>query len=109
MSVVRFRPGPPSYRKRQPSGWRFSFLLQKPLCSCLLVSISLIPLPLLESQEALIYELPEHLSDMAAFSHAIDLRITNVTGIEWSRADMRRQVGWVHHDGNKHRRALAVP
>ena len=23
--MVRFRPGPPSYRKRQPSGWRFSF------------------------------------------------------------------------------------
>ncbi|BEV17547.1 site-specific integrase [Herbaspirillum sp. DW155] len=57
----------------------------------------------------LLHELPEHLSDMAAFSLATGLRKTNVTGLEWSQVDMRRQVAWVHHDEMKNRRALAVP
>lgn len=57
----------------------------------------------------LLHELPEHLSDMAAFSLLTGLRKTNVTGLEWSQVDMHRQVAWVHHDEMKNRRALAVP
>ncbi|AYR27078.1 tyrosine-type recombinase/integrase [Herbaspirillum rubrisubalbicans] len=57
----------------------------------------------------LLHELPEHLSDMAAFSLATGLRKTNVTCLEWSQVDMRRKVAWVHHDEMKNRRALAVP
>ncbi|MDR9839389.1 site-specific integrase [Herbaspirillum huttiense] len=57
----------------------------------------------------LLHELPEHLSDMAAFSLATGLRKTNVTSLEWSQVDMQRQVAWVHHDEMKNRRALAVP
>ncbi|WP_258398659.1 tyrosine-type recombinase/integrase [Herbaspirillum rubrisubalbicans] len=57
----------------------------------------------------LLHQLPEHLSDMAAFSLATGLRKTNVTGLEWSQVDMRRQVAWIHHDEMKNRRALAVP
>lgn len=57
----------------------------------------------------LLRELPEHLSDMAAFSLATGLRKTNVTGLEWSQVDMRRGVAWVHHDQMKNRCALAVP
>ncbi len=57
----------------------------------------------------LLHELPEHLSDMAAFSLATGLRKTNVTSLEWLQVDMRRQIAWVHHDEMKNRRALAVP
>ncbi|WP_288408312.1 site-specific integrase [uncultured Herbaspirillum sp.] len=57
----------------------------------------------------LLHELPEHLSDMAAFSLATGLRRANVTSLEWAQVDMHRQLAWVHHDEMKNRRALAVP
>lgn len=57
----------------------------------------------------LLHELPAHLADMAAFTLATGLRKTNVTHLEWSQVDMRRQVAWVHHDEMKNGRALAVP
>jgi integrase len=54
-------------------------------------------------------ELPEHLSDMAAFSLATGLRAANVTGLQWPQVDLTRQLAWVHPDQAKARRAIAVP
>ncbi len=57
----------------------------------------------------LLHELPEHLSDMAAFSLATGLRKSNVTRLEWSQIDMRRSLAWIHADQAKSKKAIAVP
>jgi integrase len=59
--------------------------------------------------QRLLAELPEHLTDMAAFSLATGLRAANVTGLQWSQVDLTRKVAWVHPDQAKARRAIAVP
>lgn len=65
----------------------------------------------LDKFEALILlrELPEHLSDMAAFSLATGLRRSNVTGLEWSQVDMKRRSAWIHADQAKAGFAIPVP
>ncbi|MFC5475918.1 tyrosine-type recombinase/integrase [Paraherbaspirillum soli] len=57
----------------------------------------------------LLRELPEHLSAMAAFSLATGLRRANVTGLEWSQVDLKRQVAWIHADQAKGGKAITVP
>jgi integrase len=58
---------------------------------------------------SLLRELPEHLSDMAAFSLATGLRKTNVTGLEWTQVNMQRKLAWIHADQAKSGKSLAVP
>lgn len=57
----------------------------------------------------LLAELPEHLSDMAAFSLATGLRQSNVSYLQWDQIDMARGMAWVHADQSKSRKAIAVP
>lgn len=57
----------------------------------------------------LLGELPEHLSDMAAFALATGLRKSNVTDLEWSQVDLSKSLAWIHPDQAKARRAIAVP
>jgi integrase len=37
------------------------------------------------------------------------LRASNVTGLQWSRVDLTRQLAWIHPDQAKARKAIAVP
>lgn len=62
-----------------------------------------------EQAQKLLAELPQNLSEMAAFSLATGLRKSNVTGLCWSQIDVSRQVAWIHPDQSKSRRAIAVP
>jgi integrase len=62
-----------------------------------------------EEAQRLLAELPAHLADMAAFSLATGLRRANVTGLQWTQADLTRQVAWIHPDQAKARKAFAVP
>ncbi len=62
-----------------------------------------------EEARLLLAALPEHLSDMAAFSLATGLRRANVTGLLWSQVDLERRLAWVHPDQAKARKAIAVP
>jgi integrase len=57
----------------------------------------------------LLGELPEHLSEMAAFSLATGLRKSNVTGLQWTQVDLVRRLAWIHPDQAKARKAIAVP
>lgn len=54
-----------------------------------------------EQAKVLLDELPEHLADMVRFSLATGLRRSNVTGLEWSQVDMKRNVAWIHGDQAK--------
>ena len=62
-----------------------------------------------EEAQRLLAALPEHLSDMAAFSLATGLRASNVTGLQWSAVDLSRRLAWVHPDQAKARKAIPVP
>jgi integrase len=57
----------------------------------------------------LLRELPDHLLNMAQFTLATGLRMTNVTQLEWSQIDMQRRVAWIHPDQAKSRKAIVVP
>jgi integrase len=57
----------------------------------------------------LLFELPTHLRDMAAFTLATGLRQSNVSYLRWDQVDMQRCTAWIHHDQAKARRAIAVP
>jgi integrase len=62
-----------------------------------------------EEARRLLKVLPEHLSEMAAFSLATGLRRANVTGLQWTQVDLVRRLAWIHPDQAKARKAIAVP
>ena len=62
-----------------------------------------------EEAQSLLSELPEHLSEMVAFSLATGLRKANVTGMQWTQVDLERRMAWIHPDQAKARRAIPVP
>lgn len=62
-----------------------------------------------EQAQRLLQELPQHLSEMAAFSLATGLRKSNVTELQWSQIDLPRAMAWVHPDQSKSRKAIPVP
>lgn len=62
-----------------------------------------------EDAEKLLAALPDHLSDMARFALATGLRMSNVTGLEWSQVDLERRFAWIHPDQAKARKAIPVP
>jgi integrase len=57
----------------------------------------------------LLYQLPEHLADMARFTLATGLRESNVTGLEWSQIDLQRRCAWIYAEQSKGKKAIAVP
>jgi integrase len=62
-----------------------------------------------EEADKLIAALPAHLAETVRFSLATGLRKGNVTGLEWSQADLERRCAWIHPDQAKARNAIAVP
>ncbi|HSG89822.1 MAG TPA: site-specific integrase [Pseudomonadales bacterium] len=57
----------------------------------------------------LLAELPPHLAQMARFALSTGLRMTNVTGLEWSQVDLGNRMAWIHPDQAKAGRAIGVP
>lgn len=62
-----------------------------------------------EQADTLLFELPDHLADMAEFSLATGLRESNVRLLRWSQVDLARGVAWVLSGQAKNGRALSVP
>ena len=62
-----------------------------------------------EQADALIAELPVHLSAMVKFTLATGLRESNVTDLCWSQVDLQRRCCWVDGASTKNGRALFVP
>ena len=62
-----------------------------------------------EEAARLLKELPDHLAEMARFTLATGLRMSNVTGLHWKDLDMERKMAWVHPDQAKSRKAIGVP
>ena len=58
---------------------------------------------------SLLAELPQHLSDMAAFALATGLRRANITGLQWTQVDLVRRLAWIHPDRRRARKAIPVP
>ncbi len=54
-------------------------------------------------------ELPPHLAAMMQFTLATGLRESNVTQLEWSQVDMKKQCAWIHADQVKTNKSIAVP
>lgn len=57
----------------------------------------------------LLKKFPLHTRDMMLFALATGLRRSNVTGMEWSRIDMKRRTAYVPGDQAKGREAITVP
>lgn len=49
-----------------------------------------------DEETRLLDELPEHLAEMVRFSLATGLRMSNVTGLEWSQVDLAHRRAWIH-------------
>lgn len=62
-----------------------------------------------EQAHALLGRLPRHSRDMMIFALATGLRRSNVTGMEWSRIDMKRATAYVPANEAKGREAITVP
>jgi len=62
-----------------------------------------------EEANRLLNELPPHLSDLAEFSLATGLRMSNATGLKWQDVDLDNGHAWIHHDQAKSNRAIPVP
>ena len=62
-----------------------------------------------EEAKRLLNELPQHLADMAVFTLATGLRMSNVTGLQWSDINLLNQHAWIHPDKSKTKKAISVP
>jgi integrase len=65
-------------------------------------------LTFVESQR-LLSELPEHLASMVAFTLETGLRMSNVTGLQWSRVNLELRQLWVPAPEAKARKGIFVP
>jgi len=61
-----------------------------------------------EQVQTLIDELPAHLQDLVIFSLCTGLRKRNVTELEWSQVDLKRNVAWIHADQAKARKSIHI-
>lgn len=61
-----------------------------------------------EQVQTLINELPVHLQDLVIFSLCTGLRKRNVTELEWSQVDLKRNVAWIHADQAKARKSIHI-
>jgi integrase len=57
----------------------------------------------------LLFEFPQHMVSMAAFSLATGLRRSNVTSLRWEQVDMKRRMVWFGGDEMKNGNPQAVP
>ncbi len=62
-----------------------------------------------EEAQRLIQNLPSHLADMAACALATGLRMSNITGLQWSNVDLVKRHAWIHPDQAKAKKAIPVP
>jgi integrase len=62
-----------------------------------------------EQVHALLARLPPHLRDMSILACATGLRRSNITGLEWSRVDVKRATAFIPASQAKGRRAIVVP
>lgn len=58
---------------------------------------------------ALLEKLPKHLRDMTILALAAGLRRSNITGLEWSRVDLKRATAFIPATQAKGRKAIVVP
>ena len=61
-----------------------------------------------EQADNLLSLLPPHQKAMAAFALATGLRQRNVSLLEWSQIDIKRNVAWIHPDQAKAKKAISV-
>lgn len=54
-------------------------------------------------------ELPAHLAQMAAFTLATGLRMSNVTRLKWCDVNLAKHSAWIHPDESKTNKAIPVP
>lgn len=62
-----------------------------------------------EEAARLLKELPPHLADMAEFTLATGLRMSNVTSLQWRDVNLEKCHAWIHPDQAKTKKAIAVP
>jgi integrase len=62
-----------------------------------------------DESQRLLSVLPEHLASMAAFTLATGLRMSNVTGLQWTQVNLERRVLWVPAAQAKARKGIHVP
>lgn len=62
-----------------------------------------------EQAHVLLGKFPPHTRDMMLFALATGLRRSNVTGMEWTRVDMKRATAYVPGNEAKGRKAITVP
>lgn len=62
-----------------------------------------------EQAHTLLGKFPEHTRGMMIFALATGLRRSNVTGMEWSRIDMKRRTAYVPGNEAKGRKPITVP
>ena len=62
-----------------------------------------------EQANALVMELPDHLSLMARLALATGLRRANITDLEWKDVDMTRKVCWIWAESAKGGKNISVP
>ncbi len=62
-----------------------------------------------EEADRLIRELPANLADMAAFTLATGLRMSNVSGLQWCDINLSKHHAWIHPDESKTSKAIPVP
>lgn len=57
----------------------------------------------------LLAALPPHVADLAEFTLATGLRLSNATGLRWDQTDLGRRMAWIHADQNKSKKDLGIP
>ncbi len=62
-----------------------------------------------EEANQFLKELPNHLSDIAAFSLATGLLKTNVLGLQWKQVDLVKRHAFVNASQSKTKRVIPVP
>lgn len=62
-----------------------------------------------DEAKRLLEALPAHVANLAEFTLATGLRLSNATGLRWQQTDLGRRMAWIHADQNKSKKDLAIP
>jgi integrase len=57
----------------------------------------------------LLAELPAHLRSMCIFALATGLRLSNITGLQWQRVNLEKEIVWIVADDAKAGKPIGVP
>ena len=57
----------------------------------------------------LLQELPSHLRSMCIFALATGLRLSNITGLQWHRINLEKEIAWIVADDAKAGKPIGVP